>query len=102
MKGMVGIGKELQRCARAELFPQRFQQRKVGQVVAVSLQEQHGHLHIKEMLAALVRWLARGVQRKAEEGEAAHAGQGRGGLRLRSHAPAERFSARNERNAWRE
>jgi hypothetical protein len=61
------------------------------------LQEQHRHLDVEQMLAALARRLFRRMQRKAEEGEAAHAGQRRRGLRLRRHPAAERFAAGDQR-----
>ena len=49
------------------------------------------------MLAALARWLAGGMQRKAEKDQPAHAGQRFDRLRLRGHAAAERLAAGDER-----
>src|SRR5262249_40870859 len=45
------------------------------------------------MPGTLVRRPSRPMQRKAEEGEAAHAPQGSGGLRLRRHTAAEGLAA---------
>ena len=54
------------------------------------------------MLAALLRRLAGGVQRKSEEGEAADVGQRRHGLRLRGHPAAERLAAGDQRHPGKE
>src|ERR1019366_4298195 len=65
--------------------------------VARALQKEHRAMDIGKMLRALERWLACGMQRKADEDEAANAGQRLLGLRLGGHAPAERLAAGEER-----
>jgi len=54
-------------------------------------------LYKAKMLGARVRRLPGRMQRKAEEGEAADARQGRCGLRLRGHAAAEGLAAGDQR-----
>src|SRR5207249_4272766 len=89
MKGMVGVGKELQCRTRAELFDERLQQLQVRKLVVGSLHKQHWDLHIEEVLATLVRWPPRGMKREPKESDAPDSRQWRGGLRLRCHAAAE-------------
>ena len=101
VEGMIGVLEEPQRRALAEPFRQRRQQREVRQRVAGSLQEQHRDLHVEQMLGALVRRLARRMQREAEEDEAADSRQRRRGLRLRRHAAAERLAAGDQRKRGR-
>ena len=94
---VVGVVEELQRRARAELGDQRLQQAQIRQLVARALQKEHRHVHVEEVLRALVRRLARRMQREAKEGEADHAGQRAERLRLRGHAAAEGLAAGDER-----
>src|SRR5215472_11338115 len=94
---MIGILDELQRCALAEPLDQPQKQIKHGELVAAALQKQRRDLDREKMLATLVRRPSRRMQGKAEEGEAADAGQGRCGLRLRSHAAAEGLAAGDQR-----
>src|SRR3954467_15602438 len=54
------------------------------------------------MVGALVGWTVCPMQRKADKDEAVHARQWRNGVRLRGHAPAERFPSGNERQRGRE
>ena len=54
MKGMVGVGKELQCRACTELFDEGLQQLQVRKLVAASLHEQHRDFNIKEVITALV------------------------------------------------
>ena len=75
MEGVVGVREQPQRGARAEPLGERPQQRNVGQRVARALQEQQGYLHVGQVLGAFIRRVASGVERKAEEGEAAHPGR---------------------------
>ena len=70
MKGMVGVWKELQCRARAELFDERLQQLRVGKLVPASLHEERRDLHVEEMLATLVRWSPGGMKREPKEGYA--------------------------------
>src|SRR5439155_14387537 len=97
MKGMVGLGKQFQCGARAELFDERLQQLRVGKLVPASLEKQHWNLHVEEMFAPLVRWSPGGMKREPKEGDAPDSRQWRCRLRLRRHAAAEGFAARNER-----
>src|SRR2546427_9057893 len=69
----------------------------MGKLVASSLEEQHGNLHVKKMLSALVRRLARRMKWKSKEDESAYSGQRWGGLCLRSHPTAKRLSASEKR-----
>ena len=71
--------------------------RELGQRVARSLQEQHGNLHVGQMIRAVVRGAPGGMQRKTEEDQPRTPRQRRDGLRLRRHAAAERAAAGNER-----
>ena len=96
---MVGVFDDLERRTLAERLHERLQQREVGELVACALQEQHRDLHVGQVLAALVRRLARRMQREADEDDAAHTAQRRCGLRLRGHAAAERLAAGDERHA---
>src|SRR5436190_21699845 len=94
---MVGILKELERGARAELLAERFQQFQISEVVAGSLEEQHRNTHVKEMLRAFVRWLPGRMKWKSKKHETANSRQWQRGLRLRSHPSAKRFAAGKER-----
>src|SRR3954453_20688064 len=71
----------------------------VGKLVPRALEEQHGDVDLSEVLGAFGGRLVVGVQGKAKEGEPFYARQRRLGLRLRRHAPAEGFSAGDERRA---
>ena len=76
---MIGILEEVQRCARAEPIRQPLEEPEVRELVAGPLQKQHRHVDLDKMLGARVRRLPSRMQRKAEEGEAAHARQRRFG-----------------------
>src|SRR5262245_59044205 len=93
VEGMIAVGDLHQRCAPAELGHELAHERESGERVARTLKEEHRDLHLEEMRRALLRRTTRGVQRKAEECQAAHAGKRRFGLRLRGHAAAEGFAA---------
>ena len=73
---MIGILHQPQRRALAEPRYQPLKQLEVGELVAASLQEQHRHVDLEKMLGTRVRRPSRRMQRKAEEGEAAHPGKG--------------------------
>ena len=70
MKGMIGVGKGLQRRARTELPRERLQQPQFRKLVVATLQEQHRDPHIEEMLPALIRWSSGRMKRKSKEDEA--------------------------------
>ena len=97
VKGMVGMLEQSQRGALAEAFAERSEQRNIGERIMRPLQEEHGDADLGEVCRALVGRLARRMEREAEKGEAAHAGQRALGLRLRGHAAAEGFAAGNQR-----
>ena len=86
----------MQRRLRPERRDHGLEKTEVGELVARALQEQHGDCDAGEVLGALTRRLVVGMQGKAEEGEPFDIRQRGLGLRLRRHAPAERFSARDE------
>jgi hypothetical protein len=69
------------------------QEREFRELVAGPLQEEHRNRDVGKVSAALVRRLARRMQRKADEDESAHTRQRRCGLRGRRHAAAERPAA---------
>src|SRR5215204_313999 len=96
VKRMVRIREQLQAGAVAERRAQRLDLTQFGELVARALQEQHGDMHVEQMLAPLLRRGSGGMQGKSEEGQSAHSGQRREGLRLRRHPAAERFAAGNE------
>src|SRR5262249_26933902 len=75
---------------------QGLKQSEIAELVAAPLQKQHRNLDREKMLGARIRRLSRRMQRKAQEGEAAHARQGRCGLRLRGHPPAKGLAAAGE------
>src|SRR5438876_513330 len=101
MKGMVGLGKQFQCGARAELFDERLQQLRVGKLVPASLEEQHWNLHVEEMFAPLVRWSPGGMKREPKEGNAPDSRQWRCRLHLRRHAAAESHCAAFDRSLLR-
>src|SRR5206468_8297005 len=80
-EGVIPIGDELERRARAEPLDQRPQQSEVREIVTRSLQEEHRDAHVEEMPATLVRWTSGWMQRKPQEDETADSGQRRFGLR---------------------
>ena len=81
----------------AERLHQRPQQSRSASSSRVPCRNSIGTRTSARCARALVRGLPARMQRKAEEGEPAHAGQRRGRLRLRSHAAAERFAAGDQR-----
>jgi len=71
----------------------RTQQCQLGEVVARSLQEEHGDFNLRQVLRPLDARLARRMQRKSNEREAEHIRERRQRLRLRGHPPAHRLAA---------
>ena len=67
---MVSVLEHAQRGAPADALEDRAQQSEVGERVARALQEQHGEVHLREMVGARGPGLARRVEREAEEDEA--------------------------------
>ena len=96
---MVGLLHQMQRRRLAQPLDDGFEQVKFRQRIARPLQEQHGDPDVGEMLRPVAGRFSRRVQRKAEEREPAHAGQRLDRLRLRRHAAAERFAARDQRQS---
>ena len=93
VKGMVCVLKELQGCEGTECAAERLELGKRGEGISRPLQEQHGNAHIEKMIGAIARRPPCRMQRKAEKGEAAPAGERCRGLGLRGHAAAEGFAA---------
>src|SRR6202165_5616966 len=93
---MIGILEELECCARTELSRERLHELRIRERITRSLQEQHRNLHREEVRSALVRWPPGRMQRESEENQAEDSGQWRCCLRLRSHAAAKGFSAREK------
>ncbi|HEX6065353.1 MAG TPA: hypothetical protein VFZ04_14080, partial [Longimicrobiales bacterium] len=58
--------------ARAKPLDDRAQQVEIGERVPAALNEKHRHLQIEKMRRALVRRLACGMEREAQEQKAAH------------------------------
>src|SRR5262245_56584315 len=100
MKGMIGILKQCQGCSRAECLTKRFERIEACERVTGSLQEQHRHLNLEQMLAALGGRAIGRVERKAEKRNAANVGERRDRLSLRCHAAAERLAAGDQRQLW--
>jgi hypothetical protein len=71
---MIGILKQLEGCARTELFGERFKKLQVRELITGSLQEKHRDFYIEEMLATLVRQPPGRMQRESEKHETADAG----------------------------
>ena len=88
---------QLERRASAERLANRFELIQRRERIARTLQEEHRNVHIEKMFGAILRRATRRMQRKAEEGQPAHAGQRRLRLRLRGHPAAERLAAGDER-----
>ena len=63
------------------------------ELVARALQEQHWNIDLGKMRGALVRRLARRMERESDEYESEHSGEGRCCLRLRGHPSAEGLAA---------
>src|SRR6266851_4519345 len=82
VKGMIGIRKQLECRARAELLGERFEKLQVCELITRALQEQHWKVHVEEVLSALVRRLPWRMKREPQENEAAHSGQRSGSLCL--------------------
>jgi hypothetical protein len=97
---MIRILKHLECGAVTQLFAERFDERQVGEIVTSSLQEQHRNVHVEEVLGAFFRWLSRRMKRKSKKHEAAHVGQRRCGLRLRSHPAAKGFATGEQCKVW--
>jgi hypothetical protein len=101
MQRMIRAGKLYRRCLRAKPLDQGYQQRRLRQGIARSLQEQHRDLHVEQMPAAILeRFLGR-AQWKAEERQSAYAGQGMRRLGRRCHVSAEGLAARDVQKAAR-
>ena len=67
---MIGIREQPQGGARAKPLDEPPEQLLVGELVAGSLQEQHRHVDLEQVTAAIVGRPSRRVQREAEEGQA--------------------------------
>ena len=74
-------------------------EREIGELVARALQEEHRTGDLRQVIGARGRRRLGRMQGKADEEQAAHAGERRRGLRLRAHAAAERLAAGKERHA---
>ena len=73
-KGVIGIRKQLQRCARAEFFAERFKLIRAPLVYrGYLLQKQHRDLDFKQMYGAVLRWPTGRMKRKAEECQSTYA-----------------------------
>jgi hypothetical protein len=94
---MIGIPDQMQRRRRPEAGNNRFKQRRFCKGVTGALQKQHRDMNIGEMFRPIAGRLARRMQRKTQERKPMDAGQRRNCLRLRRHAAAERFAARDQR-----
>ena len=96
VKRMIRILKQLECCALTELFAERFDKLHASEIITSPLQEEHRNLHIEEVFSTLLRWLPGWMKRESEKREAAHSGQRRCGLRLRSHSATEGFATREK------
>src|SRR3989440_3962915 len=67
VKRVIATLHKMQGGALAQPFHHRAQQRQVGELVTISLQEEHRDLHSLEMLRPFVARLPGRMQRKAEE-----------------------------------
>lgn len=90
---MIGVRKELQSCARTELFDDRLQEAQLGEFVPVPLQEQHGNFDVEQMLRAFVRRPAGWMKRKSEKDQATNPWQWGFSLCLGRHPPTEGFTS---------
>ncbi len=54
----------------------------IGEGITSALQEQHGHMHLEEVLSSLFRRTVGWMKGECKKHKAEDAGQGRGGLRL--------------------
>ena len=96
---MIGLLHDMQRRQASEAFHDRLEQAHFGETVARALQEQHRDPDVGKVRGPRDRRLARRVQRETQKGKSANAGQRRDRLRLRGHAAAERFAARDQRQS---
>ncbi len=85
---MIGVREKVEGGAGAEAVDEGLEEIELGEFVAAPLEEEHGDLDIEEMFGAGVRGFAGRMEGKANENEAAHAGQRGLGLGLRGHAAA--------------
>ena len=72
------------------------EQIQLRQVVARSLQEEHGEVRLAQVRRALDAGPLCRMEGKADEAEAEHPGERAGRLGLRGHAPAEGLASREE------
>src|ERR1051325_10546037 len=93
---MIRILKPLESCADTEPFAKIFDKLHGPELIASPLQEEHGDLHVEEVLSALLRRLSGRVKRESKKHESAHSGQRRCGLRLGRHPAAKGFAAREK------
>ena len=94
---MIRVREQLQRRARAEPSTSDCNKPVSASSSRVPCRNSIGTSDVGQVRGALVRRLARRMQRKSEEHQAAHARQRRSRLRLRRHAAAEGLAAREQR-----
>ena len=101
MKGVIGVLQQCQGSAIPQLLDQWLEEAQVRKRIVRALQEQHGNLHIEEVLGARLRGARGWMQRECEEREPSHVGKRYRRLRLGSHPAAEGSSPCHERQARR-
>ena len=97
VEGVVGVVFEVQPRARAEFGDYGAKQREFGESVVGALREKHRLRDLAQVRGALAAGLAGGVQREAEEHDAARGREFCARGDLRSHAATERFAACEQR-----
>src|SRR5262245_23941426 len=90
---MIRVLKQFEGRAGAKSFAERFQEGQVREIITRSLQKQHRNFHLEKVLCALVRGVARRMERESKKHESAQSGQRRCGLRMRGHSAAKGLSA---------
>jgi hypothetical protein len=98
---VIGPGDHVEGRALAQAGADGAQQVEIGELVALALEEQHRHADLGQMGAALDRRPAGGVQRKAEEHQAALDRERCLGGGERGHSSAHRLAAGEQRQVRR-
>jgi hypothetical protein len=86
----------------AEPFAERAQVSQVGQRIPAALDKQHRGRDLGEVIASLARRTTGRMKREGQKGEAAHARQWTGGLRLGGHPAAKGLAAGDQGEIGRE
>src|SRR5258708_34620069 len=94
---MIRVADQVEPRVQTKALDHALQQVLLCERITIARYEQHRDVYARKMLSAFDPGLTGGMQREAQECEAAHSGEGFDRLGLRGHAPAERATTGKER-----